>query len=159
MANSALGNHADAVLAAERAVEIQPGDGDSLMFLSAALSYAGKFEAARDAAIKAHRIDPKFGPYLNALGRACFMLGRYDESNEAYELGASLGTPIAAPMLISWIVDLVQLGREEEARKKGRELLLYRPDFSIARTDEVYPFGDHILPLVAEGLRKAGLPE
>ena len=64
-----------------------------------------------------------------------------------------------APMVVSWIVGLIQLGRDEEARKKGRELLLYRPDFTIAQISRVYPFGDHILPVVTESLRKAGLPE
>jgi adenylate cyclase len=159
MAFSAVGRHNEAVEAAQRAVELQPGDGDSFMFLSASLSYAGRFDEACEAALTAHRIDPKFGPYLYALGRAYFMLGRFEDSNEAYQLATSQGMPLAAPMLISWIVDLCQLERIEEAKEKAQSLLQYKPEFSISRTSEVYPFGEEVMPLIQASLRKAGLPE
>jgi adenylate cyclase len=159
MAFSSVGRHEEAVAAAQRAVALQPGDGDSYMFLSVSLSFAGRFEEAREAALLAHRIDPKFAPSLYALGRAYFMLGRYEESNDVYELATSQGMPLAAPMLISWIVNLYKLDRLEEAKEKAQNLLRYRPDFIISRTSEVYPFGEEVMPIIIDSLRNVGLPE
>ncbi len=157
-AYTSLERHDEAVSAAQHAIELQPGDGDCCMFLSACLSYADRFEEAREKALIANRIDPKFGPYLNALGRSNFMLGRYEESIEAYEISASQGH-VGIPMLISWIVELNVLGRTEEAKAKAEELLRYRPEFSIAGVPEIYPFKADILDLVTDNLRMLGLPE
>ena len=112
--------------------------------------------------LTALRLDPQYmrGPYLNALGRACFMAGRYEEAIEAYERNKSNGGPIAVPMLSVWTACLGILGRTSEAQESARELIRYAPGYTISHAHKTFKFrsSDDLNRLI-EGLRKAGLPE
>lgn len=158
---TALGKYAEGVSAAHHAVELQPGDTDGYMYLANCLSSAGLGEESREAILTALRLDPQYvrGPYFNALGRACFMAGRYEEAIGAYARNKSNGGPIAVPMLSCWAASLGMLGRISEAREVC-ELLSYAPGYTISHAHKTFRFrnSDDLNRLI-EGLRKAGVPE
>jgi adenylate cyclase len=162
LAYSVIGQHNEAIASQRRAIELQPGDTDGYWYLANCLNAAGNGEAARDAIHTALRLDPQYisGPYLNALGRACFLAGRYKESIEAYERNVANGGPIAVPMLTCWTASYAAVGRIEEARAKVREILTHEPNFSITRAHQVWAVHSaDAAKLLTKGLRKAGLPE
>ena len=112
------------------------------------------------------RLDPQYveGPYLNLLGRALFIAGRYKECIEAFERNIARGGPSArsasAPLLTRWIAACGFEGRVETARAMANEFLGEYPNFSLAQIGEkpeTLCVGE-LDPLIA-GLRKAGLPE
>jgi adenylate cyclase len=170
-AHSALGSahtasrqHAEAVVAARRAVELQPGDADSHAFYARCLMWSGAGDEAAEAVRTALRLDPQYieGPYLNLLGRALFVAGRYGESIEAFERNRARGGPAggAGGSLLTWVAAYAFVGRIVEARALAQEFLRYLPNFSLARLldkPEMLCVGERG-PLV-EGLRKLGLPE
>ena len=86
-AYSAARRHNEDIAAARRAVELQPGDADSYHFLTICLLRAGDGEEARDSILTALRLNPQYvaGPYLNSLGRACFVAGRYQQASDTFE--------------------------------------------------------------------------
>jgi adenylate cyclase len=158
---SASGNYEESIAAARHAVELQPGDSDGYMYLSNCLSVAGRGEEAREAVLTALRLDPQYvrGPYYNALGRACFIAGRYEEAVEAYDRNKKGGGPIAVPMLSAWTACLGILGHAK-AREKADELLSYAPNYTISQAHKTWQFGNpDDLNRFVDGLRKAGVPE
>ena len=55
---------------------------------------------------------------------------------------------------------LAQLGRQEEAREEAKLYLVERPHFRISQWVETLPYRDTATrDRMAEGYRKAGLPE
>ncbi len=65
-----LGRYDEAIIAAQRAVDLQPGDTDSYFQLAQCYSSAGDGERSREAVLTALRLDPRYvaGPYFNAWG-------------------------------------------------------------------------------------------
>ena len=164
-AYSALGQHDKAVAATARAVELQPGDADSHAFHARALMFAGEGEKAREAIQTALRLDPQYveGPYLNLLGRASFVAGRYEDAIEAYERNVARGGPSSGVGLSSiiWAAAYGLVGRPDDGRRMlEHEVLREHPGLSLA---QVAQMGTTIkffeLDRLTEGLRKAGLPE
>ncbi len=84
--------------------------------------FAGDGDKACEAAERALRIDPQFtnGPYLNLLGIAKFIAGRYAEAIEAFKRNVARGGPMGAPMLHFWVAAYVAEGRIEEAHDTAK---------------------------------------
>ncbi len=162
-AYTAMGRHEEAVIAAKRAIELQPGDADSHAFYGRCLTWAGLVEEANEEIQTALRLDPRYieGPYLNMLGRMHFVAGQYEASIEAFERNHARGGPRGgSSVLLYWVASLGLLGRAEAAQALAPELLKVVPDFSLTRIGEMpetHCVGE-IEPLI-DGLRKAGLPE
>ncbi len=164
-AYSAMGRHDEAVVAARQAVELQPGDADSHAFHGRCLTNAGLADEACQAIRTALRLDPQYveGPYLNLLGRALFVAGRYKECVEAFERNVARGGPVAPAIGMiqpRWIAAYSLDGQVDTARAMAKEFLSDRPNFSLAQIGEKPErlcVGE-IDPLIA-GLRKAGVPE
>jgi adenylate cyclase len=162
-AYSAARRHDEAIAAARRAVALQPGNADSHFFLAYCQLRAGDGDAARDSILTALRLDPQYvaGPYLNALGRACFVAGRYQESIDTFERNVAHGGPLGVPMLSTWLASLVALERLDEAREIARRLVEFDPGFSLSRAgDDAFglPSGASS-KRIFDALRKVGLPE
>ncbi len=152
----------EAVAAVRRAVDLQPGDADSHVFLSQCLSMAGYGEDARDAALTALRLNPQYfaGPYFNALGRACFVAERYREAIEAWELNIARGGPYAIPMLTAWVTSHVELGQQEKAQEIAQKLLQHEPNYTLASVAQnSFSAPPARVERMIDGLRKAGIPE
>ncbi len=161
-AYTAVRRHDDAIAAARHALELQPGDADIHHFLASCLSWAGHGEEARHIILEALRLDPQYvaGPYLNALGRACFVAGRYQEAADTYERNVAHGGPLGVPMLTAWIASLVEIGRLDEAHRIAQRLIEFDPGFSLARASSYAWFASTgRLERIVDALRQAGLPE
>jgi TolB-like protein/Flp pilus assembly protein TadD len=142
--------------AAERAVALNPMDGNSIAFLGELLSYAGDGERGAALAARAKQLNPNhpgfywFADFYNA----------YRQGDYRAALGAALNLNLPGHMGAHMVLAAAygQLGEREAAGKAVRDLLKVRPDFaSIARgllgqwwTPE---YGEQLI----EGWRKAGL--
>jgi adenylate cyclase len=161
-AYSILGRHDEAVAAARRAVEMQPGDADSHAHLGRCLMLAGEGDAAAEAIRTALRLDPLFvaGPYLNLLGRAYFVAGRYEKTIESYIRNRERGGPSAWNAYANWVAAYGHLGRIEEARELAEIARDYLSDFSPEGVRALRTYlSDAEFENLIEGFRKAGLTE
>ncbi len=162
LAHSASGQHAEAVAAARRAVELQPGDADSHAWLARCQMWAGESEEACDAAEMALRLDPQYveGPYLNLLGRVLYISGRDQEALDAYQRNDDRGGPQGPTRHLIWAAAYGQLGLIEKARPHVTELMRLLPNKSVEEIAKFHGMpSDREARRLAEGLRKAGLPE
>ena len=158
----AAGKHDQAVASTRKATALQPGDADTYSCLGIALLFAGDCEGASDAAEQALRLDPQYtnGPYLNLLGTAKLMAGKYVEAIDAFERNVARGGPMGPPMLHGWAAAYVAEGRIEEAQKTAVDLLKFLPEFSLKNFRFLYMYKNdedrsHVIGL----LRKLDLPE
>ncbi len=155
-----LKRHGEAIVAAHRAIELDPNYADGYAALALALNHAGQPEEALKAIATAKQLNPLHAFYYTWItGQARFFLGRYEEAvrdfREVVERNAQF--PAGHEMLAA---TLAHLGEIEDAQWAAEELLLLMPDFSLRRTEAqaLYErFED--LKRYTDGLRRAGLPE
>ena len=146
-----------AVEAIERGIELNPNDADGLAMLANVLCLLGKPDEAIARVSEATRIDP--GPERRAQSAmAHFVARRYAESVEAME---GLDDPPATG--VTWYAAaLVQLGREDEARKVIADFRRHAPPNAIPAMLWFYLRGfkhDEDREHFAAALRRAGLEE
>lgn len=160
------GDHDQAYVHLNRALELNPGDTDALIFMSRFEMLSGKPELAIDRIVQANRHNP-FGKYNWSLGTAYYVSRRYDEAKLRLQ---AIHSP--AEIMLVWMAAVhAQLGEIEKARilaakfvsnaeKKLNSLDAPLPASWLGFVAERWPFKlredmDHLL----EGLRKAGVPE
>jgi adenylate cyclase len=167
VAYSGMGRHEEAITASRTAIELQPGDADSHEFHARCLMFSGAGAEACDAIKTALRLDPQYveGPYLNLLGRASFLVARYNVTINAFERNVARGGPLSPPMSPARAAAACALvGRLDDARRiLEHEVLRDYPELTIGRLEEQVhqmrvTIGDELVRLI-DGLRKAGLPE
>ncbi len=154
--------HDEGIAAARRAVELQPGNADAHADLARCLMFAGHGDEACDSVKTAHRLDPQYvaGPYLNLLGRASFVAGKYEQAIEAHEHNMDRGGPLGAIVLARLAACYALTGRMEDADRTTRRLLDHTPRFSLAQAANLYmAVNRNEDERMLDGLRKAGLPE
>ena len=163
----ALGNihlfkkqHEEALAAARRWIEVEPGNADAYANLAGALHFGGEPEQAIPLIEKAMRLNP-FYPFYYILykGQAYLAMERYQEALEAFELSAA-HNPEALPAHLYLAACFGLLGKDAPARQALAEVHRIHPDFSTAwvRTFLPYKRGADTHRLL-DGLRKAGLSE
>jgi len=142
--------------AAERAVALNPMDGNSLAFMGELLTYVGDWERGLALASRAKQINPNHpgwfwyadyfhayrqGDYRNALS---FIL----KANLPGHWGMHAGIAAAAG----------QVGDSETASKAIRDLLKLRPDYGVTVHNTLAKWFDpELCEQLLDGLRKAGL--
>jgi serine/threonine protein kinase/tetratricopeptide (TPR) repeat protein len=143
--------------AADRAVALNPMDGDTTAFMGILMSYAGDWERGCALAERATQFNPNhpgwywFAAVNNAL--------RKKEYRAALDVALKLNLPsyfyTHAALAVAW----GRLGEKEAAGREVRELLALKPDFaSVARAELAKWMGEgEILETYMEGLRRAGL--
>jgi TolB-like protein/Tfp pilus assembly protein PilF len=143
--------------AAERAVALNPMDGNSIAFLGELLTYAGDGERGLELAARAKQLNPNHpGWYW------------YADLYDAYRRGdyrGALGLVLRANLPGHWGYQVFvaatsgQLGEHEAGAKALKQLLKLRPDFAATARDDFERWWepDYVERLM-EGLRKAGLP-
>ena len=150
----------------DRALELNPGDTDALIFMSRFEMLSGRPELAIERIAEANQYNP-FGKYNWSLGTAYYAMRRYDEAKLKLQ---AIHSP-AAIMLIWMAAVYAQTGEIEKARElavkfvanveeKLSSLDAPLPTSWLGFVAERWPFRmqedmDHLL----EGLRKAGVPE
>lgn len=142
--------------AADRAVALNPMDGNSIAFMGELLTYAGELERGLELAGRAKELNPNYpGWYW------------YADFYDAYRRGdyrGALGFALEINLPGQWFshaskaAALGQLGEREAAAKALQDLLRVRPDFAAtARADiEKWWELDYVESMI-DGWRKAGL--
>jgi adenylate cyclase len=162
LAYSVAGQHAKAIAHARQAVDLQPGDADSQLFLAFAEMFGGHADESCEAMRTALRLDPQYvnGPYLNILGMSCFCAGRYDEAIAAFEKNIERGGPLAPPAIAFRTACYSAIGQKDKAQAAAHALLSFYPGFSLSGFRIAHLFKDKdVTERLLEALRKAGLPE
>jgi adenylate cyclase len=154
------GKHDDAIAAARRAVALDPNYADGYGVLSLSLIYAGEPDAGLEAIREAMRLNPRHPFfYVNNMGHAYFLKGRYEEAIHAFER-VTERNPGFLPARLLLASAYGQIGRTEDAEWEVEEIITLSPDFSIAQEREWAQYRKPAdLERYLEGLRKAGLPE
>jgi Tfp pilus assembly protein PilF len=142
--------------AAERAVALNPMDGNALAFLGELLSYSGDCERGAALAARAKQLNPNhpgfywFADFYNA----------YRQQDYRGALAAVLNLNLPGHMGAHMVLAATygQLGEREAAEKAVRDLLKLRPDFaSIARGLLGQWWTPEYVEQLIDGWRKAGL--
>lgn len=142
--------------AVERAVVLNPMDGNSLAFLGEMLVYSGNAKRGLELTARAKLLNPShpgwywYVDVYNAYGR-----GDYDD---ALGFVLRVNLPDHWPMHVFMTAVYGQLGDTAAASKAARELLRVRPDFAAAGRADVEKWWDRgFVEQLTVGWRKAGL--
>jgi len=150
--------HEKAIAEGERALALAPNSAFVHAALAFSLYYAGRPEEAILLLKKAICLNPiPRSWYLNTLGCAYRLTGRYEEAIATYKkaLHRARGSLFAHLGLAS---AYSLLGREEEARAEAEEVLRIDPKFSLDHLAKSLFFKNQAdTELVIDSLRKAGL--
>jgi adenylate cyclase len=141
----------------DRAFELNPNLVD--WRYSIMLSHGGRAQDAIEYTKRIMRLDPFHSfNYIYLLGKANFFVGRYDEAIELIRSASAL-KPASRPPLVLLAAVAALTGRQEEAHRAATEVLRIQPDFTIAGwLDFLRLARAEDAERVADGLRKAGLP-
>ena len=150
--------HEKAIAEAERAVELNPNGSLGIWTLADALRHAGRNEEAITAYKKAMRLSPYFpASFLYGLARSYFFTGQYEKGIELSKQ-AIQRAPNFISAHLSLTVNLVALGRDEEARGEVEEIYKLNPKFSLDYITKTYPIKKQAeMELFINTLRKAGM--
>ena len=103
------------------------------------------------------RLDPRQFHFLTILGWAYVIAGRYEEAIPTFKTVLTYNPNF-------WLahsglaVSYSELGREEEARAAGAEMLRIMPQFSVEKWKPTAPYKDlAVTERLAAAMRKAGL--
>jgi adenylate cyclase len=164
-AHSALGflkmfqkQYEQAITKIEHALTLDPNFAPGYLNLARVLMVVGRTEEAVEAAKKAVRFDPRDMQSLKTLGEAYYHAEQYAEAIPVLKQ-ALVYNP--THWLIHWglAISYSELGREEEARAAGAEMLRIVPHFSIAKWKPMAPYKNPaVTDRIAAALRKAGVP-
>ena len=151
---------ADALGAAQKAVELDPNDAEGWILLANAFVRNGNYNDAVQAAEQALRLNPLapvYYPYL--LAEALYASGDYDAAISTSNQ-CRLRFPRHKFCYRYLVASLAQSGEIEEAESALDTLLDIQPDYSISYVRARPYFGDDELnERFVEDLRRAGLPD
>ena len=142
------------------AVTMAPNHANIIASSATVLTKCGQPELGLQRIRKAIRLCPVYPMwYLVSLGQVCRVLGKVDDSIEAYsEMVSRDPDHIEGHIGLAGI--LSESGKIEQARASTAEVLRINPEFSIDRYISNIAYRDQAIVMgFAEGLRKAGLPE
>jgi adenylate cyclase len=147
-----------AIASAERALALGPGAARSQSSMGTALAFSCRFNEAIPFFEEAIRLDPyPSSPLFRLLGSAYSAVGRNDDALKAFENTLKLN-PNDIFAHLGLAVSYGELGREEQARAEGREVLRLHPKFSLDYFAKTLTYKDQsFVDRRIELLRKAGL--
>jgi adenylate cyclase len=156
---AAAGDYEGALRAAQRSVELNPSDPDSLMSLAKAEVRFGAYPEAvahAERALRLHPFAPQHYPYV--YGQALYAAGRFADADRV--LGDCLiRVPEERNCLRIQVAVLVRLERLDEAHDMVARLVAIDPAFSIAAERAVKRFGDSpVMVSYLADLATAGAP-
>ena len=142
----------------ERAFALNPNLADGRF--GNVLNHQGRAPEAIEFMKSVMRLDPFHPPvYTQYLGNSYYLVGDYETAAKLLQ-SAALRMPSYRPVFVWLAAAAAQVGRDAEARTAAAEVLRLQPEFTIASwlgfLRLAKPEDAHRL---AEGLRKAGLPE
>jgi adenylate cyclase len=148
----------EAIAEFERALALNPNLSDGR--LAHMLAHDGRATEAVAFMRRVMRQDPFPPPiYLSYLGNAYYLSGQYDAAVETLQNG-TVRLPGYRAITVWLAAAAAQAGREELARQAAVAVLAMAPDFAIEHWLRHIRFDRRSdADRLAEGLRKAGLPE
>jgi adenylate cyclase len=153
--------HAKAVVAARKAVELGPNDAEANVQLGNILNWSGKPEEGKQYIERAIRLNPHHPYYyLFYLGQSYYLMS---DNEKAIELMKRVVTraPYFLPVRRHLAVLYSEEGMSKEAKAETREVLRIFPGASIEdeRARCFYRWTPKVLSRFFDGLRKSGMPE
>jgi TolB-like protein len=146
----------------ERALALNPNAAWAWLFAGWTKVWLGEPDAALERIQRAMRLspqDPQFFNMRTATAWAHLLAGRYEEAR-SWAQSALREQPDYINALYVLAAANASSGRADEARDTAAQLLRFDPDPHVAHLLRRYPFHRaQDLERVAEGLRRAGLPE
>jgi adenylate cyclase len=139
---AANGDYQGSIQAAQRAVELNPSDPDSMMSLAKAQVRFGAYEEAVRNAERARRLNP-LAPHYYAYvhGQALYAADRQQEADAALS-GCLLQVPDDGNCLRIRAAVLVQLGQLDQAKAVMAQLIAVEPAFSLSAERAYRRFGN-----------------
>jgi tetratricopeptide (TPR) repeat protein len=169
------GQHDDAIVQAQQAVDLNPNDADSRAVLAEIMIYSGKPEEALTAIAVARRLDPyNEARYAYLEGFARFGLEQFEAAARLLERALELGSDLWPPETTTYreadcdpcellLAAYGYLGGRDRDIQATRDRLTgtWNAEMMVVRTIVGYrPFNEQgDAERFAEGLRRAGLPE
>jgi tetratricopeptide (TPR) repeat protein len=167
MSHGILGNvylimrqYEKAIAEGERSLELAPNASILHVLLGNTLAYAGRPDEAIEHLNQGIRLDP-MPLWINYfyLGLCYRQKGQYEKALTAFLDGLNC-SPDSLANLIGLTTVYVLLNRQEEANAAAKKVLEINPSFSVGRASKTWPYRNQAdTKLVADALRKAGLPE
>jgi adenylate cyclase len=159
------GDSAEAIAAAERAIEVSPSWEMGHALRGLALAREGRLIEATGSIRRALRLSPRapISGVLVSVAYVNFAAGRRDEAVDFLER-ARAAAPDGLPQRVMLAAYYEQEGEHAKAASVAEEMLRVVPDLSAERAMELIPGLDQILSSeelaqFPDNLRKAGLPE
>jgi adenylate cyclase len=119
----------EAIIEIEKALELDPNDSETIVWLSFAYSSIGKGQKALDLAEQALRLNPYYPAYfLHGVGCAYLTMEDYEQCLSAGERCFD-NNPNFLPAYVTVVASCMELGREEEAKKWSADLRRISPDY------------------------------
>ena len=155
------GEHDLALEMTDKAIALAPNNAELLGGVaSAVMRKSGRPERGAELVKKAMRLSPFYRPgLLRALGNNYRLSGRLEAAVACYRESIKRETGYLA-VYVNLASVLGELGRLDEARAAADEVLRQEPDFSISAYAKGLAYRNpEDLARIADGLRRAGLPE
>jgi adenylate cyclase len=148
-----------AISEAEKAISLNPNSAVGYWALGTALSLSGRAQESIPMLQKSLRLSPIpiHSNVLGLLANSYAMLGQYEEAIATYKKVLQIYGPDHSMAHIGLAVTYAVMGRENEARSEGAEVLRIDPKFSWERWIKALPWDRSRKDRVADALRKAGL--
>jgi len=158
-----LADYDGAVAEANKAVDLDPNDPDSHFAMGYALSSAGRHREAVDFFKRAMRLDPYFQDNIgHGLGMAYFFMLQLENAVNMFERAYKSNPErmLTLWFLVATYAHLGRIGEAEDALAKIREYWPRSSNMRLIYTSDFIRSKDPAdLKLLADGLRKAGIPE
>jgi TolB-like protein/DNA-binding winged helix-turn-helix (wHTH) protein/Tfp pilus assembly protein PilF len=152
--------HAQAIHAAERAIDVNPNYADAYALLAWTLNYAGRPRKAAAALEMAMQLNPRPpASYLEILGEIHFAQARYGDSAATFRRVLDINPGYLRARLWN-AAALVRAGSTGLAEWEIDEVLVASPNLTLARLEFSFPFRNlRTLESVLRALRDAGVPD
>jgi adenylate cyclase len=152
--------HDRAMAEARRALALDPNHAWAHSLLGQVLYYSGRSQDAIEPLQAAIRLDPnEQDPFLHHLALAYCGVGRYEDAAAALKRRI-IRKPDTDMSRVLLAACYGHLGRVQEGQAQWREVMRINPDYSLEHRRRVLPYKDPAdFERIADGLRKAGLPE
>jgi adenylate cyclase len=151
---------AAAIKAAEKSVELNPNEPDSLMALAKAQVRFNAYDEAVENAERARRLHPMAPEYYTYVhGQALYAAQRLEEA-DAVLTDCLMRAPEQTDCLLIRTAILAENGNLDEARNVMARLVAAKPDFSLAAERDYNRFGNSpLMERFLASLRQAEAPE
>ena len=148
-----------AISEAEKAVSLSPNSAVGYWALGTALSLSGRPQEAIPMLQKSLRLSPVpvHSQVLGMLASSHSSLGQHEEAIATYKKVIQIYGPDHMMAHIGLASTYAGMGRENEARAEGAEVLRIDPKFSWERWVKGLPFDQFRKDRIADALRKVGL--